>query len=324
MTGSTPVQGHGREDGDSSDRDARVHHGSASVQLSGRGVLATWVFSLGFHALVFILMFSIPWISGLVTGEVDLPIPNAELLGDLTSTSFAASKVPDLSAKPSAEPEALRIAPKDFDQLAELKPQAKPELSLLGIGAGGGDFEGFGLSAGADSGVEFFGLGKSAPGARRVVYVVDRSGSISGVLFKMIKAELKRSITSLRPSQKFHVIFFNNRALQNPPRRLVNAIAVQKEEFFEFLDSNATKPMYGTLPARSLSLALDLEPDIIYLLTDGEFDEPVLPMLAKRNPDCRTRIFTIAFFYEGGKAILRQIARQHCGEYKEVNERSPR
>jgi hypothetical protein len=149
-------------------------------------------------------------------------------------------------------------------------------MSVNGIGPGGGEGGGdaarYGLTVGGGGGSEFFGLGGSAPGVRSIVYVVDRSGSMVDT-FNHVRAELKRSISALRRSQKFHVIFFNSgEPLESPPARLINAIDANKEEFFTFLAG--VEPGGGTKPERALRQALALEPDLLYLLSDGiNFDD---------------------------------------------------
>jgi hypothetical protein len=168
-------------------------------------------------------------------------------------------------------------------------------------------------------GAEFFGLGGSARGTRRVVYVVDRSGSMIDS-FTFVQAELKRSVSALRRSQKFHVIFFNaGPPLENPPGRLVSAFKAHKQQLFEFTDS--VIPRGDTKPERALERALSMEPDLVYLLSDGiDFRPSLLEALDTWNKNRRTRIFTIAYLDQTGSEMLERIAREHNGEFKFVSE----
>ena len=137
--------------------------------------------------------------------------------------------------------------------------------------------------------------------------------------FIHVRNELIRSISTLRRSQKFHVIFFSAGVpLENPPRRPVAAIQAQKTAFFEFLDG--VVPEGSTHPEQAMRRALALEPDLVYFLTDGEFDPALLPKLDGWNRDRRVRIFTIAYFDESGVELLEKIAREHGGEFKFVSE----
>ena len=66
--------------------------------------------------------------------------------------------------------------------------------------------------------------------------------------------------------------------------------------------------------------ALATEPEMIYFLTDGEFDPGIAEKLDHWNEDRRVRIFTIAFFNQARAALLERIAREHGGEFKFVTE----
>lgn len=138
--------------------------------------------------------------------------------------------------------------------------------------------------------------------------------------FNHVRVELKRSISALRRSQKFHVVFFNSgEPLENPPERLVNAIDTNKEQFLTFLAG--VTPGGGTKPERALRRALALEPDLLYLLSDGINFDPDLPRkLDDWNRGRKTKIYTIAYLDQGGREMLEGIARQHDGEFKFVSE----
>ncbi len=293
------------------------HEHSASTTLTGGAVVVVWMLSVLLHggglALMFVVVF--PYAS---RGQEDLPIAHVDIVGSIDPKPVIEPQM-DLSRDEALEdPLDARVAPKPTDSLADLAAAKKPDLSIIGIGAGGGDFSKYGLTAGKGKGPEFFGLGGSARGARRIVYVVDRSGSMLDT-FVHVREELVRSIGALRRSQKFHVIFYNSGApVENPPKRLVSAINAQKTAFFAFLET--VFPEGSTRPGRALRRALGTEPDMIYFLTDGEFDPSVVEKLDQWNRDRRVRIFTIAFFDRSGAELLERIAREHGGEYKFVSE----
>ncbi len=304
-----------RLSGDKTSR-STTHAGSAPTQLSGPRVLATWVISLAAHALLFFVMFMVPWLSH-ISADNELPIPNVELVGEVETASFSMSALPDFSEKassPSTDP--MKFSPDRFDRLADLAALEKPDLSIIGIGAGGGDFSKFGLKGGGDAAPSFF--GQRVQGARRIVYVVDRSGSMTDT-FGYVRDELKRSISKLRRSQKFHVIFFSSgMPVENPPRRLVSAIQAQKQQFFSFLDTIYSEG--GTHPEPALVRAFEVDPDLVYFLTDGEFNPSLLDKLDKINRNRSVRIFTIAYFDRRGAELLEKIAREHRGEFTFVGE----
>ncbi len=293
------------------------HEHSASTTLTGRAVLFVWLMSVLLHvgglASMFVVVF--PYAS---RGQEELPLAHVDFVGSIDREPFIRPE-PELSLTATGEdPLDTRVAPKPEDGLSDVAMTKKPELSIIGIGAGGGDFSKYGLTAGKGKGPEFFGIGGSARGARRIVYVVDQSGSMLDT-FVHVREELMRSIGALRRSQKFHVIFFNaGEPLENPPRRLVSAISAQKTAFFRFLEN--VFPEGSTRPGRALRRALATEPDLVYFLTDGAFDESVVEKLDQWNRDRRVRIFTIAFFDRGGAELLERIAREHGGEFKFVSD----
>ena len=80
-------------------------------------------------------------------------------------------------------------------------------LEVIGVGGGGKEFGGFeGLGTGSGRGSGFFGAGGEA---RKIVYVVDRSGSMTDSI-DYVKFELKRSIGELGEEKEFHVIFYSS------------------------------------------------------------------------------------------------------------------
>ncbi|HNQ21478.1 MAG TPA: VWA domain-containing protein [Phycisphaerae bacterium] len=320
MSGQVGVAAEGAGPGSGGPVEASVRHeGSAAPQLTGPGILVTWAVSIALHALVFIVMFLVPWLAATWDTEDELPVALTKLVGQTEATAYVPAPAPDLKPRQqSLELDQTRFDPQRFTGLSELGNVKRPELSIIGIGAGGGDFEDFGLHVGGGQGPEFFGLGGgSAREVRSVVFVVDRSGSMLET-FDAVRQELRRSISALRRSQKFHVIFFSQDAVENPPKRLVSAIRAQKEAFFQFLAG--VEPGGHTDPTEAMRRAFALEPDLVYFLTDGLFDPSLLPKLDKWNKDRRIRVFTIAYVSREGAELLERIARAHRGEFRFVSE----
>jgi uncharacterized protein with von Willebrand factor type A (vWA) domain len=192
-------------------------------------------------------------------------------------------------------------------------------LSIIGIGGGGGeDFAKYGLSSAGGPGPKFFGLGGRARGARRIVYVVDRSGSMM-TTFEAVRQELRKSIAGLRRSQRFHVIFFNaGQPVENRPKKLVPATSAQQQRLLEFVATIQAEG--GTDPIPAMERAFAVKPDLIYFLTDGDFDPLLLEKLRQWNRGQRVRIFALAYVSEAGRVLLEQIAREHNGEFKFISE----
>ena len=292
---------------------------SATMTLTGSGLLLVWFLSIAVHLFLLAGMFALVFPYGARDDDSDLPIAKTEIVGSLETGSFSSSASPNLTEAPSTLPEpALEFTPKPPPSPIDLAPSTRTDLSIVGIGSGG-DLTRLGLSIGASTGPRFFGLGTSAKEAKHIVYVVDRRGSMIGS-FEFVQQELRRSIGQLRRSQKFHVIFFNSgRPLESPPRRLVGARDKEKEAFFAFL--NQVSPSGGTEPASAIQRALSLEPDIIYLLSDGmQFDPHLLQDITAWNAQVKAKIFTIAYVDRTGREILEKIARDHGGEFTFVSD----
>jgi VWA domain-containing protein len=294
-------------------------------RLAGRAIVLAWVISVGYHAVLFVVMYLLPWLVGLTGNVSGVQAPVTDLVSPLAETSITVSPFKSDVATPtkaSASQERMEFKPERLTPMDSLRMERPKELEILGIGSGGSEIpgEGFSIPMGG-GGPTFFGLGGQARGARRIVYVVDRSGSMMSTMHGVIR-ELKESIGRLRRTQKFHVIFFNSgQPLENPPRRLVTAVRSHKREAFEFFDGIV--PMGSTDPRAAMRRAFAVEPDLIYFLTDGLFDEhaaSLLKQLDRWNHNRSVRLFTIAYVDQQGATVLERLAREHNGEYRFVSE----
>ncbi len=290
---------------------------TASTQLSGTEVILTWAASIILHIMLLGIMLWVVFPFSSPTEEA-LPVALTEYIGTVNKATFQPSPMPNKADTSQPTPTAAQhVAPEIPTTLADLGITKNVDVPIIGIGTGKSDMEGYGLSGGAKA-PDFFGLGSSAKAAKRVVYVVDRSGSMTDT-FQHVRAELTRSISSLRRSQKFHVIFFNaGPPLANPPHKLVSAIKAQKKAFFDFLQG--VTPDGSTHPEIAMRQALELKPDMIYFLTDGEFDPSLVTKLDQWNSDRKVQIFTIAYFDPAGAKLLELIAREHQGAFKFISE----
>ncbi|MGB2755199.1 MAG: VWA domain-containing protein [Phycisphaerae bacterium] len=191
-------------------------------------------------------------------------------------------------------------------------------LEVIGVGGGGKEFGGFeGLGTGSGRGSGFFGAGGDE--ARKIVYVVDRSGSMTDSI-DYVKFELKRSIGELGEEKEFHVVFYSSGPpVEMPTRRLVNATDRNKQLAFEFIDGII--PQGETDPSKALERAFEVKPELIYLLTDGEFDKAIVGLVKKQNAGGQVTVHTIGFLYRMGEQVLKQIAEENGGNYKFVSEK---
>lgn len=289
-------------------------------------MVTAWAASMALHAVMFILMFLTPGLVGMPQALEEVPVALTDLYGPVESEVQQAdldlpTRSPDSGVDPLAQPEPMTVAPKRFGSLSETITAARPGLSIVGIGTSSGTgSQMLGLGGGGgEPGPTFFGLGGGkAKGAKRIVYVVDRSGSMM-TTFQAVRRELQASIQRLRMTQRFHVVFFNSgQPTENPPKRLVPATQSQKGAAFEFLDSIYAEGNTDPIPAMKRALAV--KPDLIYFLTDGDFDPALIEKLHEWNHGKQVRIFTLAYVSETGRVLLEQIARENNGEFRFISE----
>lgn len=191
---------------------------------------------------------------------------------------------------------------------------------LLG-GNGKGSGEGTGDEAGgvADPGLgaAFFG---SQGAGKTFVYIVDMSGSMYGARFERARKELISSIEKLQAEQSFHVFFFSDQTFPlffpKPATLLIKANSSNKKKAVRWI--RAREPGGLTNPIMSLRLALELKPDVVFLLTDGEVDDPEAVRKIIRDNNVRTTIHTIAFENEDGATTLERIAKENRGSFRFV------
>lgn len=186
-------------------------------------------------------------------------------------------------------------------------------ISLAGVNVGNSG--GTGSGRGGPS-VGFFGT-KEAGGT--FVFVVDSSGSMQGGRFDRALNELRKSIKDLKSWQKFCIIFFNDAPIPlfHPisDAKLYASTSAQRIKANKWMAQ--VQPAGGTEPAEALKKALDMRPDVIFFLTDGQFD-PATRQVVKNANRYKTIIHTIAFESRDGEALLKGIAEDNGGRYRYV------
>jgi hypothetical protein len=203
-----------------------------------------------------------------------------------------------------------------------------PGLSGVGVSnAATGALAQFGNPGGGQSGPhgKLFGHGGNA---MRIVYICDASGSMMTKM-DLLKLELQKSVQELQPVQAFDVFFFqestNNYIALAPD--LVMATAGNKKKLYDFLQDVVGQGNTHVIPALTAVFNLPTRPDLVYLLTDGLFEDETGPVviaaIEKLNVDKKVRINTILLLGEGkdtdddetkeAKAALEQIATKNGG-----------
>src|SRR5262249_28615335 len=103
--------------------------------------------------------------------------------------------------------------------------------------------------------------------ARRLIFVIDVSGSMAGLKIMQAKKELMQAIQKLPPKTEFNMIAFSSKVHVWSPR-LVEASDEAKKRALAYVYS---LPVGGeTATYDALVVALEMRVESIYLLTDGE------------------------------------------------------
>lgn len=165
----------------------------------------------------------------------------------------------------------------------------------------------------------FFGI---EAGQRRVVYVLDSSKSMNlphasraRTRFNRLKLELLDAIATLDEEDEFFIVFFNDEKIPMPARSLKPVLPDNRRRYLRW--AAEVRADGDTDPRAALEHALHLQPDVIYLLTDGEFPPAVQHDLENFSQQ-RVIIHTIALGNRAGEPLLKRIAHSNRGRYRFV------
>ena len=176
-------------------------------------------------------------------------------------------------------------------------------------------------------GVQFFGA--KARG-NSFAFVVDRSASMGrNEKWKAALQELMTVVTRMEPKQLFFVIFFAGDPYpmfnqENPECHPVRATKSNIEKLEGWLQKVEMAP--PRLPSNvdvALRQVLEMRPDAVFLLTDGEVSQKTERFLSKFNamsddpilgPTRPTTVHTIGFSKQG-EELLKKIAQNNGGTY---------
>ncbi len=190
--------------------------------------------------------------------------------------------------------------------------------------------------------IAFFG---SKAKAQKLVYVVDVSGSMDyggtgkKTRVELMKEELTRSVLALPPGTFYQVIFFSSHAWfagnktneveftarfgngsdpsKLPTEPLIRAIPSRQRETVRQIEQTETGG--GTNWRLPLKMAIKLEPDVIYFLTDGEIDadsgeRPVIDDVVDYNASkSRARINSICLMEMKAFDELKELSNRTRG-----------
>jgi len=184
------------------------------------------------------------------------------------------------------------------------------------------DGDGFDGSVGRPTTTQVFGVQGTGS---RFVYVFDRSSSMEGfggLPLEQAKRELIGSLKSLRGTNEFQIVFYNERptvfTIGAGPATMMFADDRNKEAAASFVGS--IRGRGATRHLEALELALRMGPDVVFFLTDAaepELTDEELALVDRWNRNAAS-IHTIEFGVgpqRRGVNFLQKLADRNSGQY---------
>lgn len=202
--------------------------------------------------------------------------------GTVTSPSIRLTALPsaadrDVPLELAAASQA-RIAEPELAPLAPTDPGLSTESLLFGALRQDAISQSM-QSDVAPASIEFFG---TRAYGNRFVLVLDISFSMNargGERFRRACDELLRTVSALQPGQCYCVLLFSwntERMFYDPAVGYVQVVPGHEERLCHWIRNISMGG--GTDPRRALALARQLHPDAVFLLSDGQFNQPTTPI----------------------------------------------
>lgn len=245
----------------------------------------------------------------------------------------AAADGPVVPDAPPVELELPRSNDRALGPGGHISPPSRAPGDLADIVRPGGTFDGTpvaGLRAGE---TRFFGIQDEG---LRIVYLIDKSGSMGGAKLATAKSQLLASLESLTDGQQFQVVFYNQTqfpmqlTLPRSDARQASLFRAEGVYMARSINKTLTRQYLGSVSAdegtdreSALMFGLAYQPDILYFLTDGdgvELDAKKRQRIAERN-DGRTKIHCIEFGEgapPGVRTPLKRLATENGGRHQYI------
>lgn len=187
-----------------------------------------------------------------------------------------------------------------------------------------GDGIQIGTRTGGDGPISFIpGDPTGGPHASRVVFLCDGTGTMLGLKFDLLRRELASTIGSLKPVQNFNIILFADEGARAMSKTLAPGTPASRRQADEFL--RKFSPGGATNPIPGIEMAFSMKPQVIFLLSDGEFDNlvaysDVIAKIKALNPNKQVKVYTILFGDRDDRAqqTLQTIASENGGTFRFV------
>ena len=280
-----------------------VEQHEVQPQLSGGGgkVNSRWMVvglsAMALLLLALILLFLLFFLYQPFAGN-----PKGQVASTANTTGSANDKPAD---KPALENNESKASPGEKPDQSE--NQSIEELPMLTLPSDNPNQLGVGV-LGQKNEASLFGVQVVA---ERVAYVIDYSSSMNrlGNLERAIR-ELNDSVGRLTEHQIFTVVLFNTIATSKPEFTEKPANRQAKIGLVQWLNQNLADG--GTNPLPALEIILKGDYDVVFLVSDGEFDYTDVKKIRELNRN-KIPISTISLSKDSN--TLKLIAKENNGQY---------
>lgn len=159
------------------------------------------------------------------------------------------------------------------------------------------------------------------PQAKTVVFVVDRSGSMSGEKIEQAKGAAKFLVNNLRKGDTFNIVAYDDRIESFKPelQRFDDKSRAEALGFIESLYAGGSTNIDGALGTALDQLKDSSRPNYVLFLTDGlptagETNESRIVERASSNNRVRARVIAFGVGYDVNSRLLDKLARSNYGQ----------
>ena len=320
------------DDATSEDVEIESDHIDEEDVQRGRRKPAAWLLSTAAHVAILLLLAACTLTSRTPKDQVALTASVSDPTEEVMETfEFESTEPVSETTQPTESEVEYDISPIGEMSVAEMSPDAAPAPPTPNISdmlnPSQMSAASMSLKPKSETVTKFCGV---EGGGNHFVYLVDSSGSM-GTAFESARAELLRAVDSLKPDQRFYVVFFDAESdymrLSDPAvdeSGSVKATAENKQALRRW--AMRISKDRGRAPYDPLKFALKLRPDVIFLLSDGEFPQGIEDLLAENNKidnlfgdeGLISIVHTIGYHSREGESRMKRIAAQNQGQYRHV------
>src|SRR5436190_12996055 len=160
---------------------------------------------------------------------------------------------------------------------------------------------------------------------KTVIFVVDRSGSMSGKKIAQAKEALKFVLNNLRQGDTFNIVAYDSTVESFRPELQKYDDETRKAAlgFVEGLYAGGSTNIDGALSTALAMIKDELRPNFVLFLTDGlptvgERNEGKITANAKQNNKLRTRMINFGVGYDVNSRLLDRLSRDNFGQSEYV------